>query len=225
MKIRNLNIRSKFASLLMVPFLMITGCGKSDCDMKEYHLHKYEKDGFVRYIDDEHLENDGYNWTDEVVYVRESDRDLYKFEKKKDLFKIDDNIDTLISTTSVMDDYIEYEYSYRVPHHVRVGKVTTTYYTTSYDWTTDTEQSSLTGKIRLCRYTYTGYKVVLNDKGKYELVEGITSDDINDVINDSGEYPYMMIDFYGSRVLCEGVIDEAGNPYFEDDSITYKKEK
>lgn len=221
--VKKLNINKGLLIGLIAPVITFTGCGKSDCDMKEYHLHKYEKDGFIRYIDDEHLNNSGYNWTDEIVYVKESDRELYEFEKKKDLFKIDDNKDVLINTVSNMDDYVEYEYSYLVPHHMRSGKVSYTYYTTSHAWTTDSEHGSLTGDVRLCRYTYTGYKINLNDKGKYELVAGDTYENLENVILNSDEYPYMKVDFYDTKVVCDGKIDETGNPYFPDVEKTYIK--
>lgn len=110
MKIKRLVINNKFLSTLLVPILAFSGCAKSDCDMVEYHLHKYEKEGFVRYIDDEHLNVDGFNWTDEMVYVSESDRDLYKLEKREHLMKIDDNKNTLLEYAGQLDDYLEYEY-------------------------------------------------------------------------------------------------------------------
>jgi len=224
--IKKLNVnKGLFTSLLMIPAITFTGCGKSDCDLKEYHLHKYEKDGFVRYIDDEHLDNDGYSWTDEVIYINESDKKIYEFERKKDLIKITDNKDNLVDTVSSMDDYIEYEYSYKVPHHIRTGKVTVTTYSTSYAWTTDSEHGNLTGDVRLCRYFYTGYKAVLNEKGKYELVEGITSESINDIIENCDEYPYMKVNFYDSKVIAEGKVDESGQPCFEENNKIYKKEK
>ena len=223
MKIRNIELKKGIAGLFMIPALTLTGCGKSDCDLREYHLHKYEKDGFVRYIDDEHLDNDGYSWTDELVYVKESDKDLYKAEKKNDLLLINQNKEALSNSASQLDDYVEYEYSYKVPHHIRTGKVTVTTYSTSYDWTTDSEHGNLTGNARLCRYTYTAYKLVLNEKGKYELVSGVTSEDINDIISNQDEYPYMKVNFYDSKVIAEGKIDESQNAYFPDLGKSYSK--
>ena len=224
MKINNLKFDKRFlAGLIMTPVLAFSGCGKSDCDMVEYHLHKYEKGGFVRYIDDEHLDVDGFNWTDELIYVKEADKDLYKIERKKHLMKIDDNVDALIASTGQYNEYLEYEYKKKTKHHQKIGDTDTTYYTTSYHWTTDYEHSKLTGKVRLLRYFYKSYNVIKNDKGKYILVDGIESDNINDIIDKKDEFPYISVDIAKAKVICEGTLDDKGYASFDNDEKIYSK--
>ena len=205
MKIRNFKINKAFlTSLFLTPTLMLSGCGMSECGLNEYHLHKYEKDGIVRYIDSEWLDYDGYSWTDEVVYADINDKDLYKFEKKKDLIKIEDNVDYIINTASSHDDFLEYRYSYSVPHVMRVGKTNVVYYTTSYSWTSNPEHHNLTGDVRMCRYVYTGYKVEKNDNDKYVLIPSESSENVNDIIKNMEEYPYMEEKFYKAIVISTG---------------------
>lgn len=211
MKIKKFQLNNGFvASVLMTPLLALTGCGpRSDCELAEYHLHKYEKNGIVRYMDDEHLKVDGFIWTSDLVYADSKDDKLHKFEKKKDLIKIEDNVDYIASVEAEHEDFLEYRYAYTylvpVPHYVHVGKTSYTYFTyiptTHHSWTTDPEHSRLTGEERLCHYVYNGYKVEKNENGKYQL---IPSEDVEDLLTIKDDYPYMKEKFYKTIVIGTG---------------------
>lgn len=189
------------ALVLVTPF-MLTGCSKKvDCDVNVSHAHLYiNEDGLKRYVSKEKLRFEGYDRYDSYVSI-EGQEDLYKFLTKKDLLRIEDNLDIVKSTQEQQVDYTEYRYRYTymqpIPHTRKIGKTTTTYFTyipqIRYSWTSDPNHSRLTGETRLCHYVYVGYKVEKNDKGKYILVESPVVDDLTTIM---GEYPYIKKKFY-----------------------------
>ena len=236
-----------FALVLVSP-LALTGCGKeAECLVEESHAHMYRSNlGYVRYIEDEHLRYDGYDRYDDYIRI-DGKEDLYKFIKKKDLLKIEDNLDLILSKQAEDEDYIEYRYKYTymqpIPHTRKVGKTTTTYYTyiprTRYSWTSDPNHSRLTGETRLCHHMYVAYKVEKNDKGKYVL---IPSDKVEDLTTIMDEYLYIKKDFTvivtsdGKEADYEDGKEEdmsddekqraeEYNSQEEDKAKTYKKEK
>lgn len=193
--IRELNLKKIFAILGAGAVLALGTTGvlyftkTSDCNIEGFHLHKYQKNGIVRYINDEHLHKNGFEWTDEVRYVYENDKELYDFEKDNQLIRISENLDYIKEEERKNQDYIEYRYKYT--SYVRVGKITVP--VTRYSWTTNPNHSRLTGEERLCHYLYKGYKVTRNEEGKYVLVE---SDYVDDILAIKGEYPYIKESFY-----------------------------
>lgn len=206
----NININSKklnalrgvtFALVLSLP-LSLTGCGeKADCNINGSHAHMYRSNiGFTKYIEDEHLKHEGYDRYDDYINI-EGQEDLYDFLKKKDLMKIDDNLEVIKSTQDSLEDYTEYRYTYTymqpVPHTTKIGKTTTVYYTyipmIRYSWTKDPNHSRLTGETRLCHYVYVAYKVEKNDKGKYVLIPSPYTDDVTTI---KDEYSYIKKNFY-----------------------------
>lgn len=202
MKIKNLKFNKRLAALALLVSLGVTGCAKkSNCDVKEYHLHRYEKEGVVRYIDSEKLTFEGYNWTDVIEYTDKEDKKLHEFETKKDLLRIEDNVDYIKEQQEKHEDYIEYRYAYTyllpIPHIISTGKSTITFFTyiptTHYSWTADPNHPRLTGEERLCHYVYNGYKIEKDEHGKYVL---IPSEDVEDVLTVKDEFPYMKEKFY-----------------------------
>ena len=194
-----LNLK-KFLSLsgaVLVLMTSMTACGKkADCNVSGSHAHLYKNEkGYVRYIDKEYLTYEGYSRNEEYIDI-EGQEDLYKFLDKKDLMRIDDNLDLLLAVQGTNKDYTEYRYRYTymqpIPHTMRVGKTTTTYFTyiphTRYSWTSDPNHSRLTGETRLCHHQYVAYKIEKNEKGKYVLIPSPQVDDITTVMD---EYPYI----------------------------------
>lgn len=190
------------ALVLTTSATTLTGCGKkADCSITNSHAHLYQNEqGYIRYIDKEYLNYEGYARSDEYISI-EGEEDFYKFLDKKNLMRIDDNLDLILSVQESNVDYMEYRYRYTymqpIPHTMRVGKTTTTYFTyipsTRYSWTTNPERSSLTGDERLCHYVYTAYKIEKDEKGKYVLIPSEVVDDITTVMD---EYPYITKKFY-----------------------------
>ena len=190
-----------FALVLVSP-LALTGCGKeAECLVEESHAHMYRSIlGYVRYIEDEHLRHEGYDRLDSYINI-EGQEELYKFLDKKDLMRIDDNLELIKSVQDNNVDYTEYRYKYTfmqpIPHVTRVGKVTTTFFTyiphTRYSWTSNPNHSRLTGETRNCHYVYYAYKVEKNENGKYVLVRSPYTSDLTTIMD---EYPYIENNYY-----------------------------
>lgn len=180
----------------------LTGCGKkADCNIDGKHAHLYTNEyGYVRYIDKEYMKYEGYTRSDENISIIGQEK-LYKFFDKKDLLKIEDNINVIVSQQEKNVDYIEYRYSYTwmqpIPHTISNGKTTTTFFTyvphKRYSWTSNPDRSGLTGETRNCHYVYTAYKIEKDEDGKYVLIPSSDVDDIRDVMD---EYPYIKEKFY-----------------------------
>lgn len=211
----------------------LAGCSKkSDCSIDTYHAHKYVDDeGYVRYIDKEYISYEGYDWTDEYVELSENEKDLYKFFDKKNLLKIDDNLDVILSQQEKNCDYIEYRYSYTymmpIPHVMRSGKTSITYFTyiptTHHSWTTDPNHSRLTGEQRVCHHVYTAYKVEKDENGDYVLIPSSEVDDITIVMD---EYPYIKKDYCKVINLEDGeVLDYEDGPDEEEKEQSVEAEE
>jgi hypothetical protein len=218
--IRKLNIKTGIASL-MAPIVLLTGCGKSECTLLEDHLHKYVNGSFVRYLDDEHLNNSGYTWTEDLIYVKHSDMPFYEFETKKDLLKIEENEEALRESAKNLNDYIEYEYKYTATEtYVDDKGNVKTRNVTKKSWTTDPNHSRLTDNVRLCKYTYTGYKIDTKDNGKYKLNHTSEYYDIESIISKKDEYPYMKVNFYDIKIAKYGDIKN-GTIRYNDGTVDY----
>lgn len=171
---------------------LLTGCSKkADCNIKDNHTHVYvNEEGYVRDINSEKLRVDGYDRTEN--YDLYDNQELVDFITKKDLLRIDDNIDLINQVQNNNHDYIEYRYAYTtlmpIIHHS--GKVTYTTFIpiTHHSWTSDANHSRLTGETRICHHVYVGYKIERNEKGKYILLQSEEVDDINTI---KDEYPYI----------------------------------
>ena len=172
----------------------------SDCNERGYHLHKYEKDGLVRYFPKEKLKYRGYKWTKDFVYVNRDDEELVDFELRKGLIKISDNIDYLTSERENNNDFVQYEYSYTK------NEVTYTYQNngksssptphfstrTVYDWAEKPDEDcDLTGYARTGHHMYVACKVERNNRGKLVLVK---SPEVENLLDIKDEYPYIQED-------------------------------
>ena len=209
----------KFLSLsgaVLVLMTSMTACGKkADCNVSGSHAHLYKNEkGYVRYIDKEYLTYEGYSRNEEYKDI-EGSEELYKFLDKKDLMRIDDNLDLLLAVQGTNNDYTEYRYRYTymqpIPHFRKIGKVSSVYYTyipqTRYSWTSDPNHSRLTGETRLCHHVYVAYKIERDDKGKYVLIPSPQVDDITTVMD---EYPYI------SKKYCMVVTIDGKEADYED---------
>ena len=197
MDIKNVTFGEKIREFLKSKFKLVHLF--SDCNERSYHLHKYVKDGLVRYFPKEKLNYRGYKWTDEYVFVSRDEEELVNFEQRKGLIKIDDNIDYLNVERESKEDFVEYEYEYTetwtTMNPVTIGK-TTTYYPvfheeTREDWTDNPNHSDLTGLARTGHHMYVAYKVERNERGKLTLVESPQVENLMDI---KDEYPYIKED-------------------------------
>lgn len=177
--------------------LSLTGCGKkSDCKIPTRHVHKYTKEindniSINRYVDDEHLNNHGYNWTDEYLEITKNDEEYYKLLSKNDLFVGEDNWDYLYNLMANQNDYLMFYYEYYTTETYTTvdedGDITFHTIEVHHDgWHKNANDSDNTGLTRLYHHRYYGYRIV-NDGGKPKLEQSKAVDDIRDVIFD---YPY-----------------------------------
>lgn len=193
----------KASALAILTAVSMSGCAKKvDCDVKVPHQHRYvNSEGFERYISSEYEEKSGYKRTDDYISYTLDNKKIVGFIEKNGLMRLNDNIELINLLAKNQNDYMEYRYSYTymqpIPHYTKIGKVTTVTYTyvpvTRYSWTSDPNHGRLTGETRICHYKYYGYKIVVNEKGKYELIKSELVDDINTIIN---EYPYIKAKYY-----------------------------
>ena len=88
----------------------LTGCGKkAECNIEGSHAHLYTNEqNFIRYIDKEYLSYEGYERQDDYIALSKEEAELRKFEDKKDLLRIDENIDVIKALQEQNKDYIEY---------------------------------------------------------------------------------------------------------------------
>lgn len=200
---KSLSLRG--VSLVLATTVMMTGlsgCGKkAECDIKGDHAHLYTNEqNFSRYINKEYLSYEGYERQEDYKVLSEDEKKLCKFEDKKDLLRIDENIDAIAAVQEQNHDYIEYRYAYTylmpIPHHVRSGKTSYTYFTyipvTHHSWTSNPEHSRLTGEQRRCHHVYQACNVVIDENGKYVVVP---SDYVDDIFSLNGEYTYIKESF------------------------------
>lgn len=200
-------------ALALVSATTLAGCEKkADCDIGSSHLHKYvNTEGYIRYIDKEYLKYEGYEWTSDYIEATKEDIKTRELMDKKDLLRIDENLETIKNIQQANSDFLEYRYSYiflqSIPHIFSNGKMTFTTFTyvpvTHYSWTNDSEHSNLTGEKRLCHYMYRAYKIEIDEKGREVLIPSEYVDDITKVMD---EYPYIKKDYYkifNAELDCE----------------------
>ena len=187
MKVRNLEVKKGLLLALVTSLVLTaTGCSKkSDCQEKEYHLHKYEKGKIVRFLPREELNYQGYNWTEKVYFT---DPDFYEYADKNRLLEIGANKDYIAGVQNSQKDYYEYEYTFMTI--MPMGKILMPITVT--DWTTDPNYGGLTGNVRLCHPMHYAYKVEKDEKGKRRLVK---SPLVEDILEIEDEYPMFREDF------------------------------
>lgn len=193
---------------------------KADCDVVEEHAHLYtNEEGFNRYIISEYMNVDGYLHQDEYIKLDEDEFDFYSFISKKDLISIKDNIHVILAIQNNNQDYLEYEYTYKKRVTRNNGKTSYRTWRRKTDWTANPDNVeneiygtwkdlSFTGDTRLVHYVYQTYKIELNEKGKYVLVEGPVVDDVRECLD---EYPYIKRNFYRTVYLDPNTINMQEN--------------
>lgn len=187
--------------LIIANLVTFTGCAKTvDCDIEEDHAHYYvSEEDIGRYIVSEKSTVSGLERTEEYVYVTPEEAELLKFMNKKDLYKIDENMDAIKDIEQSNKDYTEYRYMYiylqpiPIPHPT--GKSITISYSympvPMYSWTTN-QNRNLTGETRVCHHMYYGYRVYQDENGKYKMEKSELVDDISEL---PPEYQYISGDF------------------------------
>lgn len=170
--------------------ICLSGCSDSNCEIPNRHIHMFVNDeGYIRYIESEKDSVDNYLKSYNTREITGEEGSLYKFLNKKGLFRIDENIDLILSQQESNKEFTAYEYS--KSELTVVGKIISS--TTNYYWTNDPDHESLTGKEEDVHYIYQAYKVEKDHNGKYQLVPSPLVEDITEVMD---EYPYVREEFY-----------------------------
>ena len=214
----NIKKKAVLAGLVIANMLTVSGCAKNMlCNISENHAHYYVDDeGFARYIPGKKTDNyyvekssvAGLNRTEDYVYVNEETAEILKFINKEGLFSIDANQQAISNIVDNQQDFIEYEYNYFYYRYEPVyiysnGTPKIAYYRAvpvyATSWTTDTN-GDLTGNERVCHYVYYGYKIIKNEKGKYEAVKSNPVDDLYEL---PGEYKYVKKEFCDVEYLYD----------------------
>ena len=226
---RNLKINIKKMLALggvVLTLVTTTACSKkADCSIPTFHAHKYvSQEGFVRYLPEEWEEYEGYQRQEEHKELRESQRDLYRYFDQKDLLRIDDNIEQIKAAEERNQPFIEYRYSYiylsPVPIIIPTGKTTIVTFTfipvRHYSWTNDPNHANLTGEKRYCTYSYTSYKIEIDEHGNRVLIPCLEHANIIDY---KDEYPYIKKDFYKVIDATKGHEAELDYENLTDDNV------
>ena len=181
-----------------VLFTGLTGCSKrAECEVDGDHAHLYtSEEGYRAWYNEEYLEYGGYNRNDEYISLDDEEVKLNKFLAKKDLIRLDENLDTILSKTEDNQDYVEYRYSYKKRVLRPIGKSLMYMTVTRYSWTSDPNHSGLTGETRNCHYVYQGCNVYKDEHGDYVVIPSEEVDDVKDLI---GKYEYVRKEY--SKVI------------------------
>jgi len=203
MKSLKLNTSKKVLSLLLgANTILLSGCNSDvECSVTEPHAHAYvDEYGIDRYVQSEKESYRSFRRTDSYILLSEEEMKLNQFEAKKDLIKIEDNLDKLIEMiANNYSDYYLYEYRYQSYESHRMGVHCYYRWEEKTGWTNNLgdieicgqhKDLELTGNVLLAHYSYPTYKVVVNEKGKYEMVDGPVLDNIEDA---TSEYPYVQM--------------------------------
>jgi hypothetical protein len=220
----------KGAALVLITATAITSttaCAKEvDRSIAEAHAHLYQnKAGYIRYIDEEYTKYKGYERKDDYILIN-GQEELYEVMKEHNLMRIDDNLELIQKQQEENKDYFEYRYKYTymngIPQFRTNGKTTSVYYVyypvTRYSWTTDENHSRLTGEMRLCHYTYTGYKIV-EENGKLVVKSSQPVDDITSIMD---EYPFVKKSYYKLVNIDGSELDYEDGP---EENMTKEEQK
>lgn len=188
----------QIASLSLILATSLSGCCKKmECDVEYSHVHKYvNDDGFMTYRDSEYETEGNLFWTNNVEDITDDFKDLDRFN----LLKIEDNIIALENSTKNDLDYMEYEYKHRYTTYSRVGKITVPISHTSKKFTTDSNHSNLTGRVRGVSYKYRAYRIVTNEDGDKEIE---SSDLVDDIMFINEDYPFFKLDDYKVKIYSD----------------------
>ncbi len=212
------------SSLILVNLLTFSGCAakqqESTCDIEGEHAHFYVSsvNGLGRYIISEKEYTNDLHKTDKVIEVTDENRELLEAENKYNLFRIDDNEDTLRSIESFREDYTEYgskEMGWKViptlkPRLIFLPSV-------KEEWSTEEDISGY-DQTRETHHYYRAFNLEKNNNGKYEPVESEYKDSIFDL---SEDYDYVPFYFSVTEKIQNGTVVDATYDYGKKDNGTY----
>ena len=204
MKIKNIKIFDKANSKLKRRCEIFFP--HSECDRKDYHLHKYvSDDGLVVYLPIEQLRYHGFNWTEEIREVSRDEIEIAEFEFKYGLIRIADNLDYLKNVKKNTWPYYEYRYTYTTNEITNIRGIPIEMPSAEWGWTKYKNSSSygpkrhFTGEYRLVYHAYVAYKIDIDEDSKkkpnYTKKAIVRSSEVGNLMDIKDEYPYIMEDY------------------------------
>ena len=238
-------LKSLIASgILLTSVGLFSGCSVTigfaknvECDIGGLHAHNYvSEDSFSKFIVSEKEYVGDYYRCEEYINVNDNIADLIDYENKKGLLRISSNKKTIENIMEGHNDFLEYRYSYTYYYPMQTlmsdGKGGTITHTTyipmeGHSWTTDKNHSRLTGETRVLHYMYCGYKIEINEKGKYQLVKSNYVSSLDELPDD---YIYVKEKFYKTFIKgtdkeadYEDGPEEGRGDIFKDDQLEYQR--
>ena len=218
-------IKKSGVALLICGSVLLTGCGKeAECPINGYHIHKYtDEAGYTKYVESEKLTLGEFNRNDEYILISKEEEEYYKKVNKAKLLLASNNYETIDKLLEENSDYLEYEYRHTYITYMMSGKVMIPITHVSYNWTTDKNDSRLTGKVRIIHPMYQAYDIKKYENGKLVVVVSDIVDNLYDVID---EYPYIRKDDVKETVLDDTLsLDSDGNVYYSNGTLYKQQEK
>lgn len=218
-------IKKSGVALLICGSVLLTSCGKeAECQIDEYHIHKYtDEAGYTKYVESEKLTLGEFNRNDEYILISKEEEEYYKKVNKAKLLLASNNYEMINKLLEENNDYLEYEYRHTYITYMMSGKVMIPITHVSYNWTTDKNDSRLTGKVRIIHPMYQAYDIKKDENGKLVVVVSDIVDNLYDVID---EYPYIRKDDVKETVLDDTLsLDSDGNVYYSNGTLYKQQEK
>lgn len=217
----NDTLSKKILPYALVAAMAFSGCGKkSECEIPTRHVHKYVKQvtddiSIEKYLDDEHLNSFGYQWSEDYIEITKDDEKVYK--AIKGLFEGVNNWEYLYNEMATHHDYLEFYYHYTTleTYTTKDSNGNTSVHTRTVHhsgWTKNPNYLHNTGETRLYHHRYYGYRIVYKN-GKFKLERSDAVDDIREIID---EYPYFSEDCV-TTVYKEFEYDESMLRYLSPD--------
>lgn len=179
---------------LLVSTSLLSGCND------DRYLHVYEKQGVVKLIESENRIVDGYIKTEDTIpYDKDLDYELQVLDYYG-LVRVNDNVSYIENSMLENKPYIEYEYVYYkedVKHYFDVNNiyinkidnlegVPVDGYKRVVGYTKDENMVTYTGNQRLVKTKYKVYKIVVDNFGKFYLIQNT----VDNPLDTMDEYPY-----------------------------------
>lgn len=218
-------IKKSGVALLICGSVLLTGYGKeAECPINGYHIHKYtDEAGYTKYVESEKMSLGEFNRNDEYILISKEEEEYYKKVNKAKLLLASNNYETIDKLLEENSDYLEYEYRHTYITYMMSGKVLIPITHVSYNWTTDKNDSRLTGKVRIIHPMYQAYDIKKDENGKLVVVVSDIVDNLYDVID---EYPYIRKDDVKETVLDDTLsLDSDGNVYYSNGTLYKQQEK
>jgi hypothetical protein len=187
-----------FGVTVIIMLALFSGCAATvECGLEGRHAHVYkDSSGYTVLIESEKaykfFDGELIDRTEDHVFLSEEQAQILDYANKHGLISLKVNKDHILDNTKDLGGVKEYEYTYDDLRYMQnmyeIGDQTyyqsTPYYVTERAWTTDANHKDLTGKERVSKCLYYGYKIQQDADGKIEVVKSEGYESLDDLIDD-----------------------------------------